>query len=265
MNDSTGSRRRRNRFAWLILPAMLALVLGTGSFALFHAHASSPLNGRFAFRGVTTSGPQTGLYITGQLEVNVSGSTITGGMCGYSLSPSHCVELQNATTPDGMHVAFTIHEIGKHPAIQVTGVFDPKLGSLGGFKGTYSFAPKGGATSSGRWEALSNGATPTLSGTWNIYALYTKGPNAGKSFHAVMTLLQDADGEATGTYCTAPGACQKVTGAEHSGHLYMYFFVGSPPTLEFRGNFTANHRASGQFQTPGPGGTLIELGYWLGH
>ncbi|HVB74622.1 MAG TPA: hypothetical protein VNE38_13790 [Ktedonobacteraceae bacterium] len=266
MSDSVAKRSRRgNRFAWFLMPVLLLMALFAGGFALFGAHASSPLSGRFAFRGVTTSGPETGLYITGQLNMMNTGSSITGSLCGYNLDPSHCMTLDLGNTPDGVHVTFTIHVTAQHQAIQVAGAFVPTLGSLGGFVGTFSSTVPGGATSSGRWEARSFSSTPSLSGVWKIYGLTTTGPNKGATFHAVLTVVDTANNQVTGTYCPQHGTCQNVSGGNHQGYLYMYFFVGSPPSLEFRGSFTADHRANGQFQVPGPGGTLIELGYWLGH
>ena len=263
MNDSALRQpRHMNRLAWLFLPALLLMALCAGGFALFGAHASSPLNGLFAFRGVTTSGPETGLYITGQLNMQNSGSAITGSMCGLSVASSHCVNLDLGNTPDGVHVTFTVHVTTHHPAIALTGTYLPTLGALGGFVGTYSSTGPGG-TSVGHWEARSSGSPPSLSGVWNIYGIVTKGPGKGNTFHALLTLVQSANDQVTGTYCPQHSACLNVSGGNHQGYLYMYFFVGTPPTLEFRGSFTASHRANGQFQTPGPGGTLVELGYWL--
>ena len=257
--------RRMNRLSWFLVPAALLLALVGGAFALLGSHAASPLDGLYSFRAITTSGPKTGLYLTGQLNVTATGTSVVGGLCGYSVAPSHCVELDLGNTPDDVHVTFTIHEIGNMPAVQVTGTFSPTFDTVGGFKGTFSFSSTGVALSSGRWEAARVSSIPSASGVWNIYGLYTTGVNKGQTFHAVLTLVQTADNQLTGTYCPAHGSCLNVTGGNHQGYLYMYFFVGSPATLEFRGVFTSGHRANGQFQVPGPGGTLIELGYWLAH
>jgi len=264
-NSSSKRLRHVNRLAWIITPVLLMMVLCAGGFALFGAHASSPLNGRFAFRGITTSGPETGLYLTGDLGLAVSGSTLTGSMCGFSLAPSHCANIDAGTTPDGVHVTFSIHTIAGHPAFSVAGAFDPTLGSAGGFTGTFSSTPPGGTISSGRWEARVFGSVPSASGIWNIYGLVTKGAGKGGTFHAVLTIVQLPNNQLVGTYCPQHAACEDISGGNHQGYLYMYIFVGSPPTLELRGTFTTDHRANGQFQVPGPGGTLIELGYWLGH
>jgi hypothetical protein len=264
MSDSALKQpRRMNRLSWFIMPALLLVALAGSAFAFLGAHAASPTNGAYTFRAITTSGPKTGLYLSGQLNVTVSGTSVVGGLCAYSVAPSHCVVLDLGNTPDGVHFTFTIHEIGSMPAVQVTGTFSPTLGSTGGFKGTFSFSSKHVAISSGRWEATRISSLPSASGVWNIYGLYTTGVKKGQTFHSVLTLVQGADNRLTGTYCPAHSACLKVVGGNHQG--YLYFFVGTPTTLEFRGVFIASHRANGQFQVPGTGGTLVEFGYWLAH
>src|SRR5438105_5717868 len=103
-NSSSKRLRRVNRLAWIITPVLLMMVLCAGGFALFGAHASSPLNGRFAFRGITTTGPGTGLYLTGDLGLAVSGSTLTGTMCGFSVAPSHGANIDAGTAPHNLYV-----------------------------------------------------------------------------------------------------------------------------------------------------------------
>lgn len=265
MSDLSWKQSRRfNKLSWCMAPILLAAVLLAGGITFFAAHAASPLDGRYEFRGVTLSGAEKNLYITGILELHVSGTTVTGGICGISLAASHCTLIESGTTPDNVHVSFTIHTIAGHAPITVTGIFQSGLGSNGGFTGTFS-STSGAGVSSGRWEARRQGSIPSATGVWNIYGLVTKGPSKGTTFHAVLSLVQQPNNQLTGSYCPSHGTCQNVTGGNHQGYLYLYIFVGTPPSLELRGTFTADHRANGQFQVPGPGGTLIEEGYWLGH
>lgn len=274
VNSVLKNPHRSNRFAWIFVPILLLAIVAVSGFALrqtLAAHAapapSSPLNGRYALKAVTTAGVQTGLYITGEMEIVLSGTSLKGTICGLSYAPSECTLVTGKTT-DSVHVALTLHAILKMPVINLAGAFQTSTGAPGsftGFKGTFNFG-KGPKASSGTWEAISV-TVPSATGTWNVYLLIKTGNNTGKSYNGVMTLSEAADGTVTGTYCPTNASCLQVKGYNLLG--FVHLDLGGPATFVIKGTFTTpdkgfHGRMDGQFYMPGTGtGAANSRGYWV--
>ena len=271
---SAKRRHRLNWLAWVFVPLLLLGIIATGSFTLLSTHAApapnSQLSGSYALRAVTTSGPQKGLYITGILGLSVSQTTITGIARSLSYAPSSDFVKVTGSTPDDVHVTFTIVAIPhvKIPAINLAGTFQTSNGGRGsftGFKGTFSFGT-GLQTSSGTWEGIV-GTNPTASGTWHIFLLVQKGQDKDTAYHGVLTLTQGSGTKVTGTFCPTHGSCTPVKGTNTYG--FVLLDLGIPATFVLRGTFTPpppgfTGRMNGTFYMPGKGsGNQNDRGYWV--
>lgn len=265
-NSTICSSRRTMRLTWLIAPLLLIAVAVAGSFTVFMAHAApavlSPLSGHYKFQGVTTSGPKTGLAISGQVELLVSGTTVTGHMCGLQISDnhSHCTSI--AGTTDGTNVAFTISSFVQFPSVHAVGKFVNNLVHKGasGFAGTYTIGT-GANASSGTWTAI-NASVPSIAGSWNFYAIVQQGKDKGQQLHATITLIAGANDTYTGIYCVKAQSCVALHGEDN--YSYVRLFVGVPITIVLRGTYTfaGEHIASGEFYTTDKSN---DKGYWLIH
>jgi hypothetical protein len=270
--SGSGKPRRLNKkLVWIILPLLAVAALAIGGVTAFGAHAASPpspLDGRYDLRAITTSGPSSGLYITGSLVVTVNQSgAITGTVCGLRISEQRCTTV-TGNTPDNVHVTFIFHHVKGVPDIQFTGTyvsFNKPDGTFIGFDGTFSFG-----TSSGTWDARVAGATPLLTGTWNVFGIALSGQDKGQQFHGVLTLIENpTTHRVTGSYCPKVGACTAVTGGRDVYGNYFYYIdvAALNHILRLRGTFVGGStaRISGQFQwkvTNAPG---ADRGYWIGH
>jgi hypothetical protein len=249
---------------WIVLPMLLVATFAVGSVTVFKAHAVSPLSGRYNFRGITTSGPHTGLYLTGALALAFDGSGhVAGNIFGLKISTQRSAAVSGTDT--GGSVTLTIGHLKGYPALVLTGGYVTTAGHHGGFdgfEGTFSLG-----SSSGTWEARTT-TFPQLSGSWNLFGIAEHGPDTGKQFHGVLTLIEHANGQLTGIYCSA--TCIAVTGGRNRyGSFYFYVDVAAlNQVLRLRGTFmnaTAS-RISGSFDSLNPNvkGTS-DRGYWLGH
>jgi len=269
MNTTTREpSRHTNRLAWLITPLFLIAMAITGGVSVLMASATaptSPLNGHYEFRGLTTSGPKNGVYITGKIELLVTGTTLNGHLCGLNASnnPSHCTVITGTT--DGTNVTFTINSVANFPAIHVVGAFVTDLLHKGasGFTGTYTF----GATSKvsgGNWTGL-NAAVPSIAGAWDFYSIVQQGHEKGYEVHGTVILVPHANDTYTGILCikTSKAPCVPVKGT----YLYSYIrlYLGSPAEMVLRGTYTfsGSHIASGQFYITDKASG--DKGYWLMH
>jgi hypothetical protein len=264
-----------NWIAWVLLALLLLAISIASTFTLFSSHAApapdAVINGSYALRATTTSGPQKGLYITGILGLTVSQATITGVARGLSYAHSSEYAKVTGSTPDNIHVALTINAIPhvkKIGAITLAGIFQMNSGHKGsftGFKGTYSFGT-GSNTSSGTWEAILE-TSPTANGTWHVYLVVLNGLNKGTTYHGVLTLTQGSGSKITGTFCPTHGSCIPVKGTNRYG--FVLLDLGSPASFVLRGIFTTsppgfNGRMNGKFYLPGRGsGKHNDRGYWV--
>jgi len=258
--------RSINKLVWIVALLLLVTTLAAGSVTFYRVHAASLWDGRYTFRAVTTAGPQAGYFITGQLDLRLtSATTIQGGMCGLNYAPSHCVNM-NGTTADGVHVAMSFLHIAGFPDLQLAGAFQSSAGKHGGFtgfSGTFTFG-----ASSGHWEALRESAV-NISGSYYLYALITKGSAKGQTIHGVLNIVQLPNNVLSGTFCPTHRACEVTNGNNYTDGGYVFVYISITPktasNLQLRGTLSGPHRLNGQFQAPGPGGTLSEQGYWLAH
>jgi hypothetical protein len=267
-------QRSFNRIAWVLLPLLLLAISIASTFTLFSSLAApapdAVINGSYALRATTTSGPQKGMYITGILGLTVSQATITGVARGLSYAHSSEYAKVTGSTPDNIHVALTINAIShvKIGAITLAGIFQMNSGHRGsftGFKGTYSFGT-GSNTSSGTWEAIL-GTNPTANGTWHVYLVVLNGLNKGTTYHGVLNLVQGTGSKITGTYCPTHGSCIPAKGKNSYG--FVLLDLGSPSSFVLRGIFMTprpgfNGRMNGKFYLPGQGsGKHNDRGYWV--
>lgn len=265
---------RLNWLAWIFVPLLLLGIIATGWFTLLSTHAApvpnSPLSGSYALRAVTTSGPQKGLYITAIVGLSVSQSSITGYARSLSYAPSSDFVKVTGSTPDDVHVTFTIAAVPhiKIPAINLAGTYQMSNGGRGsftGFKGTFSFGT-GAQTSSGTWEGIAE-TSPVASGTWHIFLLVQKGQDKGTAYHGVLTLTQGSGTKITGTFCPTHGSCVTVKGTNTYG--YVVLDLGTPAAFVLHGAFTTpppgfTGRMNGTFYMPGKGsGNQNDRGYWV--
>lgn len=256
---------RSNRLAWFLVPVLLAAFVFAGA-ALFmsrgaHAASAAPANvmaGHYSLRAITTAGPASGTYFTGAMDLTVSGSNVSGKVCGLSYAKSRCTTATG--TASGNDVTVMINDIGGMHDVQLTGTFhmaSNARGSFTGFSGTFS-SGDGSKVSTGRWEAAL-GSVQTASGTWQVYLLVKVGSDAGKTFHGVMTLVEDGNGHISGQYCPSHGSCMVVKGDDQFGYLHIE--LGTLFVL--KGTFSGSHRADGQFYIPGSHAGYQN--YWLAH
>jgi hypothetical protein len=274
MSDFSSMRvRRANKLAWIIPLLLLGAILLGGSVNFFSAHAApvvpaSPLNGRYNFRGLTTSGPLEGLYITGGLAiaVDVSSGAISGNICGLNIAAFTCTVV-NGSTPDGTHVGLTFHHFKHFPDIVLTGVHQNTAalhGGFNGFNGTFTIG-----ASSGKWQA-SVGTVLTVTGSWNLYGIGHSGPDTGKQFHGVLSLLESANHGVAGTYCPSGGGpCKIVSGGRDLfGNFFFYVDIAALNHLmRLRGTFVSGSaaRISGIFYSLNTSPVTTDRGYWIGH
>ncbi len=267
-NSTTETARRTNRLAWLITPLLLMVLAIAGGVSVFMAHAApatlSPLNGYYEFRGLTTSGPRNGVYITGRIEMLVTGTTISGHLCGLNVSslPSNCTVIGGTT--DGTNVDFTINSVGNFPAIHAIGTFTTDLIHKGasGFEGTYTVG-SGANVSSGAWTGLS-AAVPSIAGAWDYYSVVQQGKEKDHQVHGTIILVPHVNDTYTGILCIQTNSpCIPVKGTYQYSYIRLY--IGNPAEIVLRGtyNFSGDHVASGQFYSTDK--TSGDKGYWLMH
>ena len=259
-NLTTQKVRHIKRLAWLIAPLLL-LAVAASSFTVIMAHAApalSPLSGEYKFQGVTTSGPKTGLGISGRIELLVTNTTVNGHLCGlnFTNNSSHCAIITGTT--DGTNVNLTINSFVQFPTLHATGKYVTNLIHKGasGFTGTYT-----AGASSGTWTAVSM-TTPSIAGSWNFYAIVQQGKDKGHQIHADITLGPGANDSYTGTFCMKSQPCVAL----HGQYLYSYIrlYINETPVMVLRGTYTfaGTHIASGQFYMQDTSG---DKGYWLMH
>ncbi len=265
-NSRVETARRTNRLAWLITPLLLMVMATVGGVSIFIARAasptSSPLSGHYQFRGLTTSGPKNGAYITGQIQLQMSGTTVSGHMCNLNVSskPSYCAVITGTAT--NTTVNLTIGSVANFPVIYAIGSFTSNLTHKGasGFAGTYTIGTRGSA-SSGTWTALST-AVPSIAGSWDYYSVVQRGKEKGYQVHAVIILIPHANDTYTGTLCIKKDpSCVPVQGTYQ--HNTIRLSLGSPVELVLSGTyiFGSGHVASGQFYNTDK--TSGDKGYWL--
>jgi hypothetical protein len=258
---------RKGKVAWMVPLLLVAAVLFGGGVTFFSAHASSSLSGRYDFRGLTTTGPLAGLYITGGLAITVSATgSISGNICGLKLAPLTCT-LVNGSIPDGIHASLTFHDVGHVPDIALTGVYLSTAtlhGGFNGFDGAFTIG-----TSSGKWQAHV-GTVLAVTGSWNLYGIVHSGPDVGKQFHGVLSLLESANHRISGTYCPSGGAaCNTISGGRDLfGNFFFYVDIGVLHHLiRLRGTFVSGSasRISGVFYSLNTSHVTTDMGYWIGH
>ena len=259
---------RVNKMAWLVPVLLFVALLFGGGVALFGAHASSTVSGRYDFRGLTTAGPLEGLYITGGLAISVNSTTgaITGNICGLKIAPFTCT-LVNGSIPDGIHAHLTFHHVNHFPDIVLTGVYLRNAGLHGGFNGfdgTYTIG-----ASSGKWHAEA-GTVLAVTGSWNLYGIVHSGPDTGKQFHGVLSLLESTNHRISGTYCpSGGGSCAVVSGGRDLfGNFFFYVDINALHHLiRLRGTFVGGSatRINGVFYSLNTSPAHTDRGYWIGH
>ncbi len=263
MRNALTISRRTNRIAWLVVPILLMALAIIGGVSIFMAQAApaSPLSGHYVFRGLTVSGPKHGVYITGQMELSVSGTSVNGHLCGLNVSsaPSHCTVV-TGTAVDST-VKLTINSVGSFPIIHATGTFTTNLIHKGatGFAGTYTVGA-GVTISSGNWTGLSTSAS-SIAGSWDFYSIVQQGKEKGHQIHARMILIPHANDTYTGILCLKNNTpCTSVKGTYLYG--YIRLSIGNPTVLTLTGSVSnAKHIASGQFYSNDK--TSGDKGYWV--
>lgn len=258
--------RRINKLFWIVIPFVLAAVVVTGAISMHNTHAApagSPLNGEYNFRGITTSGPNTGLYLTGALSIAVNGNQITGSICSLKIAEQRCTSV-TGTTPDNLHVQITVSHLKGFRLLTLIGVYQATQGQHGGFDGfTGTFTLDG---SSGTWQARV-GSDPPLDGSWNLFGVVNSGPDTGEQIHGVLTLSQNQYGRLTGTFCPNGGPCQPVTGGNNKYNYFHFDISVFGKVLQLSGVFVGGYssRISGQFLSLHTNPSQTDKGYWLGH
>ena len=267
-NSIVKTTRRTNRLAWLITPLLLMVMAIAGGVSVFMAHAASatvsPLSGHYEFRGLTASGPKHGVYVTGQIEIVVIGTTVSGHLCGLNVSgnPSHCTVITGTAT--SITINLTINSVANFPVIHAVGTFTNNLLHKGasGFEGTYTIGT-GVSASSGTWTGV-NTAVPSIAGSWDFYSVVQQGKEKGHQVHGKVILVPHANDTYTGILCIKTNApCISIKGTYQFGYIRLYF--GNPVELTLRGTYTfsGDHVASGQFYSNDK--TSGDKGYWLMH
>ena len=258
------SPRHSNKLAWIVTSLFLLAALVAGGFVVVGAtHAAGPLDGHYALRAVTTSGPLTGTYITSSLNITVSNGVLSGTASGLSYAPSRTLAI-TGTSSDDTHATFTIaqSQSPKFPAVTFIGTFGQSTGVKGsytGFTGTFTIADAG--SSSGSWEGYAGTAPPT-SASWNAYLLVQAGHDKGTSYNGVLTLVEGADSKIVGTYTPTNGTAIVVNGYNHNAFVFLN--LGSPATFVVKCTFASPTRLSGQFYAPGTGtGTQNDRGFFV--
>ncbi len=267
-NSITETARRTNRLAWLITPLLLMVMAIAGGVSVFMAHAApattSPLSGHYDFRGLTTSGPKNGVYITGQIQIVVTGTTVQGHLCGLNVSsiPSNCTVITGTATDTT--VDLTINSVANFPVIHAIGTFTDNLIHKGasGFEGTYTVG-SGASISSGNWTGL-NTAVPSIAGSWDYYSVVQQGKEKGYQVHGTIILVPHANDTYTGLLCIQTNSpCIPVKGTYQYSYIRLY--IGNPAEIVLRGTYTfsGEHVASGRFYSTDK--TSGDKGYWLMH
>ena len=224
------------------------------------SHAAGPLDGHYALRAVTTSGPQSGFYIRGSLNIMVSNGKVSGTASGLSYAPSRSLTI-TGTSSDSTHATFTIaqSQSPKFPAVTFVGVFQTSTSVKGndtGFLGTFTFG-----TSSEHWQGFT-GTVPPTTGTWNTYILVQAGKDKGASYHGTLTLVQDTNNKIVGTYTPTGGTAITVKG--YNQNSFVFLDLGVPATFVLKGTFSSPTRLNGQFYMPGTGkGKDNDRGYFV--
>lgn len=238
-------------FVSMLIAASLMIFV---SLAAFADGSNQAVSGYYNFRAAVDSGPGTGFYITGALELVVTPTTVSGHLCGVSFSPSHCASL-SGTNVDGTNITFTVNKLGKSAPLNNDGTFhsdNGHKGSFTGFSGTFSFG-----ASSGHWTAV-QGTVPVSTGTWHFSSLVKRGTDKGQDYQGTLTMSEDTNGKITGTYCSsvAGSTCVTVKGTNVEG--YLNIDIETPSRLVLRGSFTRPNKLDGQFYIPGTN----DYGYW---
>ena len=258
---------RVNKLAWLIAPLFLITIAISGGISIFMAYAASPspLNGSYQFRGMTTSGPKNGVYITGKIELLVTDTVISGHLCGLNVSdnPSHCTVISGVT--NGATITLTINSVANFPTIHAIGQFVPNLlhKDAPGFTGTYMFGA-GKQMSSGTWTGLQS-TVPSIAGAWDFYSITQQGQEKGYEVHGTVVLIPHKSDTYTGLLCikTSKAPCVPVKGTYQYGYVRLY--LGNPVEMVLRGTYTSSgeHVATGQFYISDK--KSGDKGYWLMH
>lgn len=267
-NSITKNARHTNRLAWLITPLLLMAMAIAGGVSVFMAHAApattSPLSGHYEFRGLTTSGPKDGVYITGQIQLLVTGTSISGHLCGLNVSsnPSNCTVITGTAT--ATTVDLTINSVANFPVIHAVGTFTNNLihDGASGFEGTYTVGT-GVNVSSGDWTGL-NTAVPSIAGSWDYYSVVQQGKEKGHQVHGTIILIPHTNDSYTGILCIQTDSpCIPVKGTYQYSYIRLY--IGNPAEIVVRGTYTfsGEHVASGQFYSTDK--TSGDKGYWLMH
>ncbi len=267
-NSTTETARRANRLAWLITPLLLMAMAIAGGVSVFMAHAApattSSLSGHYDFRGLTASGPKSGVYITGQIQILVTGTNVEGHLCGLNVSgnPSNCTVITGTATDTTIDL--TINSVANFPVIHAIGTFTDNLIHKGasGFEGTYTVGA-GANISSGTWTGLST-VVPSIAGSWDYYSVVQQGKEKDHQVHGTIILVPHVNDTYTGILCIQTNSpCIPVKGTYQYSYIRLY--IGNPAEIVLRGtyNFSGNHVASGRFYSTDK--TSGDKGYWLMH
>ncbi len=176
MNDQKPSRSF-NRLAWLLAPIVLAALLVAGGASIIRAHAAPALSGTYNFQASVNAVPglSTGLSITGQLQLQVSGQSVQGQLCQVTVtlnsSPLNSSLLSSSLLNSSLlnsgantcltvtgsvsgadAIAMTILNLLPGQNLLLSGLPNASLGTQGGLSGSLSLN-LGLVQASGSWSA----------------------------------------------------------------------------------------------------------------
>lgn len=80
-----------NKLAWFLAPVAIAAVLLAGGVSVIMTHAAPSLSGNYNFQAkvnVGGSGSQSGMTISGQLDLQASGQNVQGKLCNVTVTLS---------------------------------------------------------------------------------------------------------------------------------------------------------------------------------
>ena len=264
MNIGLARRLQRLRWLlWVISPMLLVAAVAVGSIVVFDASAASPVSKHYKFRGITTTGPVTGLSLMGSLALMVDGSgNVTGNICNLKIATQSCDLVSGTLSQSIDSIAMTIGHLNGYFSLLLTGKAVNTSGKRSGFEGVFTLG-----ASQGTWEAR-NVAIPQLSGSWDVSGVVKQGTDMNKQFHGVMDLIQQSNGQVSGAYCPVNGACVSVTGGKDTGNFFFYInIVVLKQVIRFHGtalNAVALH-IDGSFESLNPNVSTADKGDWLGH
>ena len=166
MNEQKSSRGF-NRLAWLLAPVVLAALLVAGGASIIRAHAAPTLSGTYNFQASVNAVPglSTGLSITGQLQLQVSGQSVQGQLCQVTVTLSSSL-LNSSLLNSGTNTCLTVTgSVSGADAITMTilnllpgqnlllsGLPNASLGTQGGLSGSSSLN-HGLVQANGSWSA----------------------------------------------------------------------------------------------------------------